>query len=1857
MADNEVRMMMSVVPGAMTGFAALNAGLVSINNVFGAMTRSIDAQFGLINAAVVTTGVVVAQLGADAMNSFGQFEQGMKIVQMVSGQTREEIGYLGQKANEFSVQYRMDIDQITEGLQTLGRAGLNSASEQAEVLQNGLNTAKLEGRDLNSVLQELIQNTALLGGNLKSPDFGEQSEYVNDLLVATSMTAPITTHDVSETLKYSGGIAAAAGADINSEAGKEILEDYMGAIAAFAQKGVTGSIAGTALRAFFNKPATQDSSVKEALGTLQLKPEYLWEEDEDTMKPVSEQIAIIEGQMEKLNISTMDRLQIWSKIVGGKMGQQMMKLHSEDIKEITSDIRSAEDASDLAAGSMKTYEANLKAAGEAGAVLERNVGERLVFFANPILDIINKILSFAQNDFMSWPIAIGILAFVGTLARKIRAIISSIKSEISTLYSGMQQGINYFTRKGGVVREGDNPINDDKRGSSSSKKSDSSSKLSSFVKKEEMPATLKAFDKKFAKTITQSGPFTYQAFKEAGISDERAALAGRLSGLTKAVKIGDMNTGIGEGQFWAAAIKNNLLSEAQINKMLGAYKSGANARPLADMIGIESVVAKVRACEQAMNELGLSMTAFNWSEEERISAENFVKQSIKETALAVMNETEVQKEKEAVEREAILVEEEKTIETQNSQKASSQSASSHKNEAAEARNAAGAVDLVTQAFNSFIPASQRLVQSLKTTPINGALGHENFVFNPIKTIDPTNRSLAMVGFQGFDAAIRDYWLLKALKMEEESKNKPKDTSTLSKKSESSITPRVQYRPERGDPQAEYYNRMADPYLTEDRRSKLPEDKRTVIGKYGGPSIVLTKEQQEEAAKKIGVGPTAKDSLKTELEKKAEQNVNEGTSLLTQGKKGVFSSLATHNSMKKSAEEMIHAEDQYTKSLEEQRNLHDKTAAQQYHRQQSVSRGSLPEGISGMGRLGIISRKEIEDIKQAAHDTHKYTNQLRRSLSRGSLSKEPSGFAKTGITSRKEIENLRKESAEQWKQATTPLGQRIQNRLDKMHEYQKAGGSEALLYKKNVEPWRKDGWGDNRPLTYYGINQAQRAQIADAEYEDFKKMRKNTLSGMSGGFISNFRDRLNRDRTGSFISFGKQPIDPKNLSLGLRSATTGLAGFGNKVMNATDLLGGPYMIAMMGVTSLIQLWQGLFQEFCENLKEASNKLQEAYSKWNEAENSLKQTYREGNPDATDDEIENMVLDTYSTMGDDMRNALRNGNDEYFKKMNLETAQMKEYEYDEEADDGTMKEKTEEELSSEEKYTEAIKQNTGALYQASAKLNTALDRYVEQAQDSWWGLDGWTGWWSDQFGGFMDLWKTGGVGSKFSDDNTFLLTASQADENYAGYKELAGIMLEDFKDSGGDLTKGLTTMMGEDAKDFLKIIPKASKDALQNMANFAAGKGKGGLTPYQNAKVQTSMKNDPKTWKNLAKELSKRDSAKKSGRNVEKSTKRIEGLVNKLNTSMGGGFNETQILQAAYIQQMQDMYAITQAAIVPMIQQNAQAAMATYQQATGINEKTFGVNTNTGGTYENAANIAALVAIIAQSQVKNVLFDTAVAGSTEPGHITDVNMSGGPGDEEDVAIIEAARNSNDANEFFKKITQDYDESTMSMKNGVNFKMNPIWEWGEKGIYTSLDTKMAPGLAYIALYQSTAKSTGQGYDIEAANKSGREYAEDIKKGGITFSEAINTSAKNYTESPKFIQSIVDAYNAAEEETPDSGGGNGSGSGSGDKDNDKNTGNKKERVDLVLCNKKEIPKLNVNLFKKPPSFTVLNKNFKLRDVKINTEDTPKAIMSSIKNAFIDVQKRTDPKIIQDEDAEYDPVEATDGNPLPSGTAKTRTG
>ena len=628
------------------------------------------------------------------------------------------------------------------------------------------------------------------------------------------------------------------------------------------------------------------------------------------------------------------------------------------------------------------------------------------------------------------------------------------------------------------------------------------------------------------------------------------------------------------------------------------------------------------------------------------------------------------------------------------------------------------------------------------------------------------------------------------------------------------------------------------------------------------------------------------------------------------------------------------------------------------------------------------------------------------------------------------------------------------------------------------------------------------------------------------------------------------------------------------------------------------------------------------------------------------VEDMVLESYGTLYDD----LTQNHDEYWKKASQAAAVPDEYEYDEEKDDGSTKIK-EEEIDDETKYQESLDKNTSALYLATAQLNNALSVLETKMTDGWWGVDGWTGKLTDALGKFQDsFW--GGEGTTFtSNGGKFLLTASQKDENYAGYKEMAGLMLEDFKDAGDNWIKGMRTMMGDNVDFYSKILGTHTPgdNFMRNAANFASTQ----LSPQENARLQTSMKNDSRTWKKLGKEIAKYENKNKKSYSPEKSdNKKIQNLMKKIHSTLGKGFSDEKILQAAYLQIAQDMFAVAQNIFVPLIQQNATSAAQAVAGIGQVYSETGGTGSNTYNTAAIASSIAALLGTIALAQAGDAARAQALIGGDVDGKdgVTDIDRN----------LHQLALDTNSGDEFMREAIKRSEKNTTLDWIGKTLNNIP----GGSGLgtmfegvapYIGADRNSADYLAKI--YGMTTYQTVRGWDSKRAGEEMDAVIQKAKDEGVSPLAVLQTLGKNWTD-PAFTKKLEDAYfNTPDDEGDGSGGGGGGGGGgSGSGDKDKDTGTKKERVDLVLCNKKEIPKLNVNLFKKPPTFTVLNKNFKLRDVKINTEDKPKAIMSSIKNAFIDVQKRTDPKIIQDEEAEYDPAGATDGNALPSGSSKPTT-
>lgn len=1731
--NGNVEMMVSVLPGTFTGFAALNAGLASINNSFLNMTQAISDNFGLVDTAILTSGALITQVAANAMNSFADFEQSMKIVQMVSQATANDISYLGQKANEFAVQYRVDIDNITEGLQTLGRAGLNTASEQTEVLQNGLNTAKLEGRELNSVLQELIQNTALLGGDLKSDQFGEDSEYVNNLMVSTSLSAPINTHDISETLKYSGGIAAAAGANIESEQGKEILTDYMAAIAAFARKGVTGSIAGTALRAFFNKPATQDSSVVEALASINLKPEFLWEDDEETMKPISEQIAIIQGQMDKLNVSTMDRLQLWSKIVGGKMGQQMMKLDSDDIKDISADIKEAESASSLANKSMQTFKSNINEIGQAGQAAFRNFGSTLVWVFNPVVEILKQVTELLNNPLVTTGLAFGLLGFFRMFVSRARQVLSGFKTGLANIWRdyarGEKHSIKFYRQE---VDEHGNPILVSSRGKSGISSTGFSTPRTEAQFVSQWKNTPWSRYLRGEITADQLGALkAFEKFKDKDTKDKKGNVKKASRRISFANKDGksfmtEVFKGATDKEIMSTLIEKNLLKPEH-------YKA------LQNMSGLDFL----RKYDLEMGKLYLDYldhTGQLYDLRHAVQQDNQAEEERKKT---VQTQTNTKKESNAVQKrsnEESLTQQQaywnrqNKLETLKQQEKGQIIANANRSVVADTTTTTKVISTEWHAMCAKLGMDMRGL-SLLTHPM---MMHSPTAFLEDDQVSPTGPYP-----WGMPAVVTDI-------------NKAKADARKKRYNPSENT---------NDLVHPYPPSMTDEEMKEFEKYKKEVKKQEILARnrknaYGSADAPIPVSNQSSVLPKVTPGQATSEARAMEIEELR----------MAQEQLEIEFRVMEYARERDLIEKQILATEQEKLAIEREKAIASQKAwnaveegKKRVAKVDERTARANQEATQKMIDKGIIKSPEQKKIDAEARRYATEKKAVEEQFLKTQNAKKSAEFVATR-------HNYIPTSSNALNQIGRELGRGV-------GEYN-GGYTSGIGLKQKILDNPELAATPGSKAGYYSLSSSQIQQL-QAYSPPSSSVFKNQLLGYLGG-----------GREGRMIGF----------------ANKGIGKFANGILNATDAVGGPFMVAIMIATFAIQRFQQWQEDYNQALQKATDRLNEAYKTIESAESNLRQTFTENNPDLSGDEIDAMVYDTYSQMNDDLANAWNNGMQEWIKKAAPQSAKLPEYEEDE---NGDLKEKEDTEKS----YEEAVQENTQALYAAMTELQIATSKFVTQATDKWWGTDGVFTQISDALGLVSD--KFYGGGSSFEEGNEFLLNASQKDENYSGYTEMAGLMLEDFKDAEGNWIKGMRTMMGKSVEDLAAIVPDSTNTFLKHEAQFASSMG-----PANNARLQSSMQRDKKTWQSLAKEIAKEE--RKTGKPLgtkETGNKKLEGLVSKLSASMGNNFNRTQILQAAYLQQMQDMYAIAQQVMTPLIEQNTRYAADIMRTNMGINTGTGAVGGNTGSTVEVASSIAAMVAIIAKSSAKTAARDVAL----------DIDPNTASAD--DKHLYDLAIKSQDGDDFYRMLVEDSHKTTQ----------------------TSYD-KLYGINKFLEIYGASSKMTGWGYDAESATKSAQEAIKEARARGASTQDILHTFEKNYTESSKFKEALMAAYEASDIGESDDGGSSGSGSGS-DNDN-KDTGTKKERVDLVLCNKKEIPKLNVNLFKKAPSFTVLNKNFKLRDIKVNTQDKPKAILSSIKNAIIDVQKRSDPKIIQDEAAEYDPVSATDGTQVPSGSTSTAT-
>lgn len=2033
MPTEDISMTMNVLPGTFAGLTAAAAGMNQIVGLVNTLGNRVGQTTTILDSMLVTLSAGITYAGFEASKAAGEFERSMKMVKVVSGQSAAEIDVLSRKANELSIQFKMGIEDITDGLQTLGRAGLGSLDTQISVLETGLSAAKLSGLELSKVLQDIVQTTSLLGGDITSVSFGSQADALTNKILATSMTAPINMNDIVQTLSYSGGTAAAAGINIENE---DALYDYLGTVSAFARKGVSGSMAGTALRAFFTKPASQDESVKGAFETLGLQAEDLWKNNGQEMRKVSEQIQIIHDAMNKRHMSTLDQIEIWGKIVGNKMGQQMMKLDEGNIREVTQEIQESENATKLAHESMQNFASDLATLQQQGAAMWREFGNSALTVFRPIISGLKVIAGLLSPTSTSGTIfgqllAGGIIivisqviARLGTAWRLIRNIASELRRQINDhsqttkqidvqrakqmeVYKAMglsdkqaerlakdasNTGFNIqfmnkamteflaklnevvammtalvsqteilaraplqnavagqYTRlytalnskQGGLSKVNFNSMvplpawldkdSKDWQGGLFGYKGTTPylSNMSQFADAHHLPQEFltqlyrgevsEEYMKKFG--ISSSDAFTQWLKKNPSmihttkkLTDTQAKAAGIEEG-TKAkaaiIPLSSLDSFLKEsglGKYKTETSPQNV----NINNPKAVTWTGENLSQNPRYYGQNTVPsstpsslagAKQTAVIEPKTQPDQSITPMSLEEKKEYLKDYAIKQFGKGITGDELQESITKKKKE------LGLTKEDSQEIVNAHKKTTEEISSDIKKASDTftkkygmtpeQYDANVKQMrsLTQLQN--IQESQDTVTATRNKLLRIKGGHAKWLseyeaqLNDVQNLMRTRkeygqtfydesktqnaalgRKLERAGLSNWtDSYIKD---MRRLEQVSQQVSQSKNLQFTKAGYITADTATTQY--------AKDYNELRKKYSTAggplDKNMEAKEIQKVAASQNAlikeNSKLITQYKVNEEYMKNFDAEMKNLSIREQELNAKIteqKKNIDTLDTSIQNANRALkeFSAILSNPQNQKVLNNsnnpaIVRAHHDTLNSLNSEQMKNDKEALDETKKALESEKKKSPSSTVAAyqnyaNQYAAEKEKELEALNKM-----RTRDDTQRGLTGGKVfgPAEPNAYQKQlSDIAKQEEENLKLRekympqyghlagrgagttaNPDEWDKYTTRIALKNSNiNADGNRVFNQGGFLSRLRASWNQETsktsryygdaMRNTGFGSSlkNSLSKHILNPISQTQFGQGfrtgllkhlDSNKWTRERQNTLVGQAQnlpkeyqvgtGIPPQFLSRgymggpIKADTTG-FKRWATQGgmlrfFDIKEFRQSLTTAGSQWAAGGKRAAIGTALGGalgsismlfGPIEALTMAISVGKMVYQKTLEEYNKKLTEQQSALSEAIDKYEKVEESYSKSYKKNK-----DEIvasQEKVAAAWKK---------QNPNRNFGTTTDTSAKAAK----------GTQfvggSRQVENALITIAKARESgtidqLDENTMKMHEELLKVRANTDKLADIQAGSVHGPTGLFSKLKYEFG--LEF-----TNRKDWNDDMSMIMGSLSD-----YKDAAQMLgsywtEKDEPDYHGGLVEN--ELEGRKNTDFwtdgnnvnetLDMLHDSIKNRFNNAQNTDVYKqylkeGIGAQSEKDINKMMIALNKNEKDFKYLGK-LMLHETAN-SGR--------INNYIRGLGVKTG--LTAIQIRQAAMIQAMTDMKNIAENSILPAMKDTA---LAGYQTAASV-----GIGNQIGG---------------GSLQTENAIYSAANAIATNVAVLVDN------------AITEQAEKDTEGKRGFMNLL-GVDEATRVAAGGGNWWENLFGMGMDKQAVLKAQHDKLVGMAMAA------NPTWSEHDAEVWIQNRQN--EMLKKQGVTRSDiqykAIeDTLLKGI--SGKAYRDILDQYeNSSSDSDDDSGKGKGSGS---DKDKDKDKSSKKNWVNLAICNKKEIPKLNVNLFKKPPNFTILNRNFKLRDVNVNTADDAKSIQNAVKNSIIEIQNRSNPKIIQDDAAEYDPVNATEGNPLPTGTKKT---
>jgi len=189
---------------------------------------------------------------AAAVKETSNFEKGLAKVRAVSKATDDEFAMLSDRAREMARTTLHSTTDVADAMYYMGLAGWN-AQEIYEGLPAVLDLATAADEDLATVSD--IVTDALTAFGMEAKD----TAHFVDVLAEASRSSNTTVAMMGEAFKYAAPLAGNMGYSV---------DDVAVALGLMANNGIKASMAGTALRALFQRMATQPKQAADAMSQL-----------------------------------------------------------------------------------------------------------------------------------------------------------------------------------------------------------------------------------------------------------------------------------------------------------------------------------------------------------------------------------------------------------------------------------------------------------------------------------------------------------------------------------------------------------------------------------------------------------------------------------------------------------------------------------------------------------------------------------------------------------------------------------------------------------------------------------------------------------------------------------------------------------------------------------------------------------------------------------------------------------------------------------------------------------------------------------------------------------------------------------------------------------------------------------------------------------------------------------------------------------------------------------------------------------------------------------------------------------------------------------------------------------------------------------------------------------------------------------------------------------------------------------------------------------------------------------------------------------------------------------------------------